>query len=89
MEEWRSVSAGADAKANAQGGGALQRSHGAPMEPLEQLGDALGSEGGVGVVHKRRAPDTTELVFGQAASIAAETLTKKGNHGGRRRTPAR
>ena len=26
------------------GGGALERGHGAPLEPLAQLGDALGSE---------------------------------------------
>ena len=36
------LSMGADTKANATvGGGALERGHGAPLEPLAQLGDAL------------------------------------------------
>ena len=37
---------GADTKANARvRGGALQRGHSAPLEPLAQLDDALGSVG--------------------------------------------
>ena len=35
------VSAGVDRKASMQGGGALERGHGAPLERLAQLGDAL------------------------------------------------
>ena len=42
--------------------GAPQRGHGAPLEPLAQLGDALG---GVGAVPP--AVDAAELVVGQAA----------------------
>ena len=55
------------------GGGALQRGHGAPLEPLAQLGDALG---GVGAV---AAPvEATKLVLGQTAmrrmlSMGADT----------------
>ena len=49
-------------KQTLQGGGALQRGHGAPLEPLAQLGDALGS---VGAAHP--AVEAAELVVGQAA----------------------
>ena len=54
---------GADRKANTLGRrGALERGHGAPVEPLAQLGDALGSVGSTA------APvEATELVLGQAA----------------------
>eukprot|EP00964_Phaeocystis_antarctica_P001039 scaffold591_cov65-Phaeocystis_antarctica.AAC.11 len=41
------VSVGADTEANARGGGALQRGHEAPLEPLAQLGDALGGVGAI------------------------------------------
>ena len=34
--------AGADTKANTRGGSALERDHGATLEPLAELGDALG-----------------------------------------------
>ena len=44
------------------GGGALERGHGAPLEPLAQLGDALS---GVGAVPP--AVDAAELVVGQTA----------------------
>ena len=58
---------GADTKANARGGGALQRGQGAPLEPLAQLGDALG---GVGAI---ASPiEAAELVAGQAANIGKE-----------------
>ena len=44
------------------GGGTLERGHGALLEPLAQLGDALG---GVGAL---ASPiDATELVIGQTA----------------------
>ena len=36
------MSRGADIKANTWGGGALERGHRALLEPLAQLGDALG-----------------------------------------------
>ena len=54
---------GADREANTLGRrSALERGHGAPLEPLAQLGDGLG---GVGAV---TAPvDATELVAGQTA----------------------
>ena len=44
------------------GGGALERGHGAPLEPLTQLVDALS---GVGAAAK--PIDAAELVVGQAA----------------------
>ena len=53
---------GADRKANTRGGGALERSHGAPLEPLAELGDALG-----GVDAAAQAIDAAELVVAQAA----------------------
>ena len=57
------MSAGADTKANAFGAaGALQRGHGAPLEPLAQLRDALG---GVGATAAR--VEAAELVDGQTA----------------------
>ena len=53
---------GADRKANTQGGGARERGHGAPLERLAQLGDALR---GVGAF---ASPiEAAELVIGQAA----------------------
>ena len=59
------LSAGADTKANTLGaGGALQRGHGAPLEPLAQLGDALGSVGAAAILI-----EATDLVVGQAASM--------------------
>ena len=56
------MSAGADRKARQSqfGSGALKRGHGAPLERLAQLGDALG---GVGAF----ASEATELIVGQAA----------------------
>ena len=44
------------------GGGALERGHGAPLEPLAQLRDALG---GVGATAAR--VEAAELVVGQTA----------------------
>ena len=43
------------------GGGALERGHGAPLEHLAQLGDALRGVGAVAVI------DAAELVLGQTA----------------------
>ena len=45
------------------GGGALERGHGAPLEPLAQLGDALGGVGAAAVTIK-----ATELVAEHAAN---------------------
>ena len=57
------MSAGADTKTNTLGaGGALQRGHGALLERLAQLGDALG-----GVGAKAHTIEAAELVVGQAA----------------------
>ena len=53
---------GVDRKARMQGGGALERGHGAPLERLAQLGDALGGVGAVAITI-----DTAELVAGQTA----------------------
>ena len=44
------------------GGGALQRGHGAPLEPLAQLGDALRGVGAVAMT-----VDAAELVVAQPA----------------------
>ena len=54
---------GADTKANALGRGALERGHVALLEPLAQLGDALGGVGAVAMT-----VDAAELVVGQAAT---------------------
>ena len=59
------MSAGADTKANTLGAGdALQRGHGALLERLAQLGDALRVIGAVAI-----AIEATDLVVGQAASM--------------------
>ena len=65
------------------GSGALERAHGAPLEPLAQLGDALG-----GVGADPPLVDAAELVAVQTAmqrmvSTGADT---KANTKGRRRT---
>ena len=52
---------GVDRKANTQGGGALERGHGAPLEPLAQLDDALRSIGAGPL------GDAAEQVVGQTA----------------------
>ena len=44
------------------GGGALQRGHGAPLEPLAKLRDALGGVGAMAI-----AIEAAELVVGQTA----------------------
>ena len=57
------VSRGADTKANTLGaGGALQRGHGALLERLAQLGDALGGVGATALI-----VEAAELVVGQTA----------------------
>ena len=56
---------GADTKANTSGwrpGGAPKRGHGATLERLAELGDALGGVGAVAV-----STDAAELVVTQAA----------------------
>ena len=49
------------------GGGALERGHGASLEPLAQLGYALGGEGAI-----TATSEATELVAGQAAKEKEE-----------------
>ena len=56
------MSVGADMKANTWGGGALERGHGTPLEPLAERSDALS-----GVVAIPILVDATELVVGQTA----------------------
>ena len=75
---------GADRKASMQGGGALERGHGAPLERLAQLGDALCSVGAA-------APpiDAAKLVLDQAAKerrsvLSMGTDTKANTRGGER-----
>ena len=53
---------GIDRKANTQAIGAHQRGHGAPLNPLAQLGDALGGVGAVAI-----NIEATKLVAGQTA----------------------
>ena len=71
---------GIDTKANTVlGGGALERGHGASLEPLAQLGDALRGVVAVAI--------TAELVVGQTAkegcvSTGADTQKQKHSRGG-------
>ena len=64
--ERASLSTGVDRKANTRGGGALERGHGAPLEPLAQLGDAVG-----GVVAFAIPVEAAELVRRQAAKVGS------------------
>ena len=57
---------GVDTKSNTRGGGAPERGHGAPLEPLAQLGDAQGGVGTVGIA-MHIVIDAAELVAIQAA----------------------
>ena len=57
------MSAGADKHANTGGGGALERSHSAPLEPLAKLGDALS-----GVLAVTIIVEATELVVEETES---------------------
>ena len=71
------MSAGADIKANAFGaGGALERGHSAPLEPLAQLGDALRGVCAVAIL-----VEAAQRVVSQAVSIIKEqcqrALTQK------------
>ena len=54
---------GADRKANARGGCALERGHRASLECLAELGDALGGVGAFSIL------DAAQHVVGQAVSI--------------------
>ena len=63
------MSTGADRKANARGGGALERGHGASLERLAELGDALGSVGALSIL------DAAQHVVGQAVSIQKRRST--------------
>ena len=68
------VSMGVDRKAGTGAGGALERGHGAPLECLAQLGDALGVVGAAAIL------EAAELVAGQAAKARRSVngaLTRK------------
>ena len=68
---------GADTKASGGGGGALERGHGAALEPLAQLGDALVSDevagetaregGGGGIASMPMGADTKANTSGVTA----------------------
>ena len=75
------MSMGADTKANTRRGSALERDHGATLEPLAELGDALGSVGAVA-----KPVDAAELVAGQTAKDGGVSTgaDKKTNTQGRR-----
>ena len=76
---------GADTKANALGRGALERGHVALLEPLAQLGDALGGVGAFAAII-----NAAELVPGQAATRergVSMGIDTKANTIGWRRTP--
>ena len=75
-EVFANVSAGADMRANTRGGGALERGHGALLERLAQLGNALGGVGTLDITITIFV-EAAELVRGQAAS------TGKGSVNGR------
>ena len=78
------MSTGADTKASTGDCGALERGHGAPLEPLAQLGDALGGVGAVAF-----AVDAAELVVGQAATgkeVMSRGADRKANTWGQQRT---
>ena len=47
------------------GGGALQRGHGAPLEPLAQLGDALGGVGAVTIIIEAVEPVVAQAAKGR------------------------
>ena len=70
------VSMGADMRASDGGGGALERGHGAALEPLAQLGDALVSD----VV----AGETAREVVAVGLQACQWALTRKRTLGARR-----
>ena len=76
------MSTGADTQqsiANTRGGSALERDHGATLERLAELGDALSSVGAVAITI-----DTAELVAGQTAKEGGVSMgaDKKANTSG-------
>ena len=75
------VSRGADTRASTMGWCALERGHGASLEPLAQLGDALCGVGAFAVL-----TDAAELVLGQAATRerGVSMGADKGDFGARR-----
>ena len=48
---------------------ALQRGHSAPLEPLAELGDALGGVGAYTILIAMSTSEATDPVIGQAASV--------------------
>ena len=63
------VSTGVDRKANTRGGGALERSHSTPLEPLAQLGDTLGCVGAIAI-----PVEAAELVPFQTAQVGSGSV---------------
>jgi hypothetical protein len=67
------------------GSGALERGHGAPLEPIAQLSNTLRGEGAAAKV-----VEAAELAVAQAAKVGSGTVSagadKKANTLGRRRT---
>jgi hypothetical protein len=68
-ERVASVSMGRVRSGGHWGGGALERGHGATLEPLAQLGDALG-----GVIAVAAASKTAESVVFQAAKVVSGSV---------------
>ena len=60
-----------------QGGGALERGHGAPLERLAQLGDALGGVGALLSAHEVSG-HATDRVIGQTANAKGRSRSVKG-----------
>ena len=60
---------GAETKSNTRGAGAPERGHGASLEALAQLGDALGGVGtlDIAMIHIKVRVEAAEMVATQAA----------------------
>ena len=64
---------GVDRKANTRGGRggrALERGHGAPLEPLAQFGDAVGGVGALAF-----PIEAADLIAGQAAKVGSVAVS--------------
>ena len=64
------MSTGVGRKANTRGGGALERGHGAPLEPLAQFGDAVGGVGALAF-----PIEAADLIAGQAAKVGSVAVS--------------
>ena len=81
---------GVDTQKRTLRGGALERGHGAALEPLTQLGDALGGVGAAASKIAASIIEAAELVAGQTAvwqGVVSRGADTKANALGRRRTP--